>query len=166
MTDYAPRGGQDLNHFYANPHLTMSHYSNGNGVAYLYSNGQIQYPAVNASYPTYSAPYVPTQNATTAPMYMPNPSPMSMQYQLPPGRVATLPSQARALPQTSYYSPHLQSHRPPSHHPRLTLPSDLQPMADTEPQESFNDVTMLSEPLDVPLEGYPDVHEFDNLMER
>lgn len=39
-------------------------------------------------------------------------------------------------------------------------------MMDTEPQDSVNEASLKSEPLDQPLQGYPDVQEFDDLMEE
>jgi hypothetical protein len=39
-------------------------------------------------------------------------------------------------------------------------------MDNTECQESENEDTMLSEPVVPPLDGYPNVHEFDDLMKR
>lgn len=39
-------------------------------------------------------------------------------------------------------------------------------MDGTECQDSPNEDTMLSEPVVPPLEGYPDVHDFDELMKR
>jgi hypothetical protein len=39
-------------------------------------------------------------------------------------------------------------------------------MADIESQESFNQDSMLSEPIIPSLDGYPDVKEFDELMRR
>ena len=50
----------------------------------------------------------------------------------------------------------------------MSLASDLNlnPMADIEEQSSYNSDTMLSEAMEPPLEGYPDVNEFDELMRR
>ncbi|GAD99462.1 hypothetical protein AOR_1_1090134 [Paecilomyces variotii No. 5] len=50
------------------------------------------------------------------------------------------------------------------HSPRyLPLRSPL-PRGEVESQESFNESTMLSEPVIPPLQGFPDVGEFDRLM--
>lgn len=43
---------------------------------------------------------------------------------------------------------------------------DAYTMADTEDQTSFNQDSMLSEPVVPALEGYPDVKAFDQLMRR
>jgi hypothetical protein len=70
------------------------------------------------------------------------------------------------------YSPYqplgLPSQRQSVTHPRLALGTDmsLNPMADIESQESVNQDTMLSEHIVPPLEGYPDVKEFDELMKK
>ena len=39
-------------------------------------------------------------------------------------------------------------------------------MPETEEQDSFNDVSMQSEPVVPPLEGYPDVKKFDQLLKE
>ena len=165
MTEYAPRGSQDQNTFYSNPHFAMSHYPNG---SYYYNGGQIQYPTGNGSYSTYSQSYLPTQNGHSASMYMPTTSSMGMHYQtLPPTR-DMLPQQPRGMSYSSYQSPTLPSRRQTSQHPRLAIGTDLNlnPMADIESQDSINQDTMLSEPVVPALEGYPDVKEFDDLMKR
>ena len=165
MTEYAPRGSQDQNTFYSNPHFGMSHYPNG---SYFYNGGQIQYPTSNGSYSAYPQPYLPTQNGSTASMYMPPTSSMGMQYQtLPPAR-DVLPQQPRNMHYSTHQSSTLPTQRQAPSHPRLTLGTDfnLNPMADIESQDSFNQDTMLSEPMVPPLEGYPDVKEFDELMKR
>lgn len=52
------------------------------------------------------------------------------------------------------------------HSPRyLPLRSPL-PRDEVESQESFDESTMLSEPVIPPLQGFPDVREFDRLMAR
>lgn len=93
---------------------------------------------------------------------------MGMQYQtLPPAR-DVLPQQPRMMSHSAYQSSTLPTQRQALSHPRLALGTDfnLNPMADIESQDSFNQDTMLSEPMVPPLEGYPDVKEFDELMKR
>jgi hypothetical protein len=166
MTDYAPRSSPDYNSFFPNPQLAMSHYSNGNGLSYLYGNGQVQYQTVNGPCPAYSTAYAPAHDTPTSSVYMSNGSGLPVQYSVPSSRVPTLPSQSRALPHSSYYATSSPSHRSAGHHPRLVPPRDLSHMDGTECQDSPNEDTMLSEPILPPLEGYPDVHEFDELMKR
>ncbi|OCT45644.1 hypothetical protein CLCR_01528 [Cladophialophora carrionii] len=164
MTEYAPRSSQDYNSFPYNQHLSMSHYSNGNGLSYLYGNGQIQYPPVNPQCPTYSPSYAPSQGTSTIPLYMPTTSGHQLQYSLANTRIPpTLPSQSRPYP-SHYVSS--STHRASSHHQRLASPRDYSSMDGTECQDSPNQDTMLSEPVVPPLDGYPDVHEFDELMKR
>ncbi|EXJ69735.1 uncharacterized protein A1O5_06806 [Cladophialophora psammophila CBS 110553] len=144
----------------------MSHYSNANGLNYhLYSHGQVQYQTVNAPCSTYSPTYAPGQGTSTAPLYMPPTSGPHPHYSFVSPRVPTLPSQSRAFPPNSYYAPSA-AHRTTSHHQRLAPPRDYISMDGTECQDSPNEDTMLSEPVLPPLEGYPDVHEFDALMKR
>lgn len=57
----------------------------------------------------------------------------------------------------------------PSRYPdatRLISICDMFPETEVESQESPNEDTMLSEPVIPPLEGFPDVREFDQLMKR
>ena len=166
MTEYTPRGSRDQNSFFPNSQFAMSQYSNGNGINYFYNNGQIPYSTVNGSYPTYSTNYLPSHNGTCSSMYLPHTSPMAMQYQLLPPARPTMP-QSRSL-SYPYHSGTLATQRPPPQRPRMSLASDLNlnPMADIEDQCSYNSDTMLSEAMVPPLEGYPDVSEFDELMRR
>ena len=165
MTDYAPRGSQDQNSFFSTSPFGMSQYSNGNGMPYYY-NSQIPYSTVNGSYSTYSNNYLPSQNGPPSPMYLSNPSNMAMQYQLlPPARPQMPQPRSLSYPYNAHSLPTQRSAQP---RPRLGLPSDihLNPMADIEDQTSYNADSMLSEAVDPPLEGYPDVKEFDELMQR
>ena len=165
MTDYAPRSSQDYNSFPYNQHLAMPHYSNGNGLSYLYGNGQIQYQTVSTPCSTYLPSYGSGQETSTAPVYMPTTAGNQYHFPLTSTRVPTLPSQSRAYPTSTHYFP-ASAHRTSTHHPRLAPPRDHSSMDCTEPQESPNGDTMLSEPVLPPLEGYPDVREFDELMKR
>ena len=165
MTDYAPRSSQDYNPFPYNQHLAMPHYSNGNGLSYLYSNGQIQYQTVNTPCSTYSPTYAPSQGTSASPLYMPTTSGQQYPYPLTNTRVPMLPSQSRAYPMNALYATS-STHRASSHQQRLAAPRDYNTIDGTECQDSPNEDTMLSEPVMPPLDGYPDVHEFDELMKR
>ena len=167
MTEYAPRSSQDYNTFPYDQHLAMSHYSNGNGLSYLYGNGQIQYQTVSTPCSTYSPTYPSSQGTSSNGLYMPTSSGQAFQYFPPNARVPpTLPSQSRAYPMGSNYVTSSAHRSLPQHHQRLASPREYTPMDCTECQDSPNQDTMLSEPVVPPLDGYPDVHEFDELMKR
>lgn len=167
MTSYAARtaghAGQDYNNlFYSNQHLGTSQYSNGDGLNYLYGNGQVQYQPVASPCSSYSPAYMPGQSVPSSPLYMPNASALALQYQnlRPP----TLPSQSRPLARP-YYAPSNSGERNVGarHH---CSPHEGAIMEVTEEQHSPNADTRLSEPILPPLPGFPDVHEFDELMKR
>ena len=169
MTEYAPRSSQDYNPFPYDQHLAMPHYSNGNGISglsYLYGNGQISHQSTSAPCSTYSPTYVSTPGISVAGHYISPSSGHQFQYFSPNTRVpATLPSQSRAYPMSSSYVTS-SGHRSLSHHQRLAPPREYSSMDGTECQDSPNQETMLSEPVVPSLEGFPDVHEFDDLMKR
>lgn len=142
----------------------MPQYSNGNGVTYVYSNSPVQYQSVGTPCSAFSTTFAPTQGTSSTPMYVPVSGPH--QFTSTNTRIPTLPSQSRTLSHPSYYSANSSSHRGPIHHQRLAPPRDFSHMDGTECQDSANEDTMLSEPMEPPLEGYPDVHEFDELMKR
>ncbi|KIW18184.1 hypothetical protein PV08_02472 [Exophiala spinifera] len=165
MTDYAPRSSQDYNTFFHNQQLAMSHYSNSNGLNYLYSNGQVQYQTVNPQYPAYSTAFTPAHNGHSSSMYIPNVTILPLQYPITSTRVPTLPSQSRALASSSFYTASPSNHRT-SLHQRIMSPRDYGHVDGTECQDSPNEDTMLSEPVIPPLEGYPNVNDFDELVKR
>lgn len=72
-----------------------------------------------------------------------------------------VPSQPRAMASAPYSSPQ-NTYRPSIRDPRYETYS----IPDTESQDSFNEDTKASEPVEPPMEGYPDVKEFDELMKR
>lgn len=72
-----------------------------------------------------------------------------------------IPSQPRAVAATPLLSPQY-AQRPQIRDTRY----EAYPIPDTESQESFNEDTRASEPVEPAMEGYPDVKEFDDLMKR
>ena len=104
----------------------MPHYSNGNGLSYIYDNGQIPYQTVNTPCSTYSRTYAQSHGGSPTALYMPNASAHFQQYPLN-GRLPTLPSQSRAYPMIPQYG---QSpvHRTSSQHTRLGILQDYGPM--------------------------------------
>ena len=162
MTDYTPRNGQELNSLLANTHMVMPHYSSTGGADYIYGNGQFPYTTINAVYPTYTTTYSPSDHA--AHFESENPQ-MAVHYQQNSSHLATSLAQSRthATPQ---YLPSRSSTQRCSYADRAALPHDSQSVIETEDQDSFNRDSMRSEPVSPPLEGYPDVKEFDQLMRR
>jgi hypothetical protein len=166
MTEYASRASLDHNSIPYHQQLAMAHYSNGNGLSYLYGNGQVPYQTVSTPCPTYSPSYAPPQGTIATPLYVPSSSGQQFPYSFASTRVAPpLPSQSRTYSLGSHYGSVSTLHTS-SHHPRLASPREYSPMDGTECQDSLNQDTMLSEPVVPALEGYPDVHEFDELMKR
>jgi hypothetical protein len=165
MTEYAPRTSQDYNFLPYNQHVAMSHYSNGNGLSYLYGNGQIPYQTAHSPCSPYSSSYGTAHGSSTSSLYIPTTSAHHYRYSLAPSGLPTLPSQYRATPLNTQYGPSV-TQRPVPPPPRLVSPREYESMDSTEGQESPNSETMLSEPVVPPLEGYPDVKEFDKLMKK
>jgi len=86
---------------------------------------------------------------------------MAYNYQPSFSRPPMVPSQPRATTGAPFFSPQ-NSHRPQireTHYETYSVP-------DTESQESFNEDTRASEPVEPAMEGYPDVKAFDDLMRR
>ncbi|RMD42272.1 hypothetical protein DV735_g2847, partial [Chaetothyriales sp. CBS 134920] len=159
MTEYAPRGSQDHNAFFPNSHLSLSQYSNDSGMNYVYNNGQIPYSTVNGSYSSCPTSYLPSHHDTQS-MYLSMPN--TMQYAvLPPARGHMPPPRSLNYP---YHTSTASMHRPASGRARIGTDLNLNPMADIEDQTSYNEETMLSEPIIPPVAGYPDVNEFDELV--
>lgn len=163
MTEYTPRNGQDLNPLLTSSHLVMSHYSNDNNASYMYSNGQIPYTAINTLYPTYATAYPPSHSTTQFPAHS---SQMALQYQQSSSHYPTALSQQRSLAQSQYLSPRSAAAQRYSYANRAAMGQETHALAETEDQTSINQETMLSEPVEPALDGYPDVHEFDRLMRR
>lgn len=160
MTDYAPRARQNLNQFYQDAHYGISQHFGSSGLGYHQADDQLPYT-------TYSAytNFLPSQRNAPGMMYLSGRSHNAMPYHLqPPPNSATLPSQSRAPNNTSYFTPISQGHKAGQ---QLRLPLPPEPsLIDTEAQESTNGDTMQSEPIEPPLDGYPDVEAFDKLMKR
>lgn len=165
MTDHAPRRSRDLNQMYSSNQLTTSQYPNGNNINYLNNGGHVHYSHMNTIYPNYSVPFVPSQNIPNGLMYSTSHQ-MPMSYQAQPLRGNPLPSQPRTHPHSPYYSSSIQTHR---HHtqqaPRYISVQEIS-LADTEDQESTNQDSMRSEPINPPLDGFPSVTDFDELMKQ
>lgn len=166
MTDYAPRSSQNCNLLASSTHLAMPHYSNSNGLSCFVYNGQTPYQAMAGPCPTYPASYLPSHSAPPTPLFMSDHSGFGLHYPGTSMRAPTLPSQSRQLSTRHYFPPPLSRDR--SVHPQqlCSMPQEYAQIDHTEDQDSGNSKTMLSEPVHPALEGFPDVHAFDNLMDR
>jgi len=164
MGDYRKSRNQASDNYPITEGLAMSQqYANGADQEFMYTgnnlygysqpSGHSYTPQLLASYShqhsTVSSdanqlsPHYPTTQSTFAPQH----PLLSHGYQYPQQYV----SQCRY--------PHPHQHRRLSLHDPLREP-------EIEGQESCNEHTMMSEPVMPPLEGFPDVREFDQLMKR
>lgn len=162
MTNYTPpRSSQDLNHFMASPPLAMPHYANNENVTYNYSPHP-HYESVPSAYSTYAASFISPQNQDTH--YLSDHLQMAAQYPYNTPVLGHTASHHRSLAQTSPYSFQQLSQHPLSQSPRYSNPHDPYQLSDVESQESVNENTMLSEPVLPPLDGFPDIKDFDRLV--
>ena len=162
MTEYTPRNGQELNSLLANTHMVIPHYSSTGDANYIYSDGQVPYTTLNAVYPTYTNTYSPSDHAAH---FEPENSRMAFHYQQNPSHLATSLTQSRTHTTPQYLQSRSSTQRC-SYANRAVLQHESQSIIETEDQDSFNRESMRSEPVSPPLEGYPDVKEFDHLMRR
>lgn len=160
---YAPRDSQDSNQLYPSSQLALPHYSHGDGINYLNGSGGHHFTTMAPSYTPYSTPYVSSHSAPGPLMYIHPPSVGPMPCHLQSSPNASLGSHPRPTSHATYYPAPMQTHRTSHPHARLPLLPQVC-LADTEDQDSSNHENMRSEPVSPPLEGYPDVHEFDELM--
>jgi hypothetical protein len=165
MTNYTPpRSGQDLNHFMASPQLTMPHYANNDSVNYNYSPHP-HYENVSPTYTTYANSFISSQTQSQGAHYISDNLQMAAQYPYGPP-VLSNPASHRALAQTTPYSFQQLSQHPCPHSPRYSNGHDVYQLLDVESQESVNENTMLSEPVLPPLDGFPEIKDFDRLINR
>ncbi|KAK5951107.1 hypothetical protein OHC33_007860 [Knufia fluminis] len=141
----------------------MPHYQSSGGLNYMTGPQHAQYSPISTTYSGYTSPYLAT-SASQAAYYLPTSTTASMPYSVrPPPRSATLPSQHRILSRAGYCPPSTQSQHA-THLPLRTSMAAEFSIMDTEEQDSVNSGTMKSEPIEPPLQGYPNVDAFDNLM--
>lgn len=162
MTSYTPpRGGQDLNHLMASPPVTTPQFSETDTVNYNYSPD----PRYDNSAPHYSA-YMTSFISSQAQgaQYLPENLQMTPQYAYDASLLVGTGSHQRPLSQPTPYSFQHISHHALPQSSRYTLTHDHYQLADIESQESVNENTMLSEPVLPPLEGFPDIRDFDRLI--
>jgi hypothetical protein len=162
MTNYTPpRSSQDLNQFMASPPLAMPHYANNDNANYNYSPHP-HYESVSPTYSTYAASFISSQNQDTH--YLSDNLQMAAQYPYSPTVLDNSASHHRPLAQTAPYSFQQLSQHPLSQSPRYSNPHDPYHLSDVESQESVNENTMLSEAVLPPLDGFPDIKDFDRLI--
>lgn len=160
----------------------MNTYRRSSQEQYAYSNDSAP---IAACYETPASPELSYHSSSSYNMMHPfssYPSAMSSYYgpQTPlglPGGAVMHPSMGGTLPTTT--ARHEQQHQQSSsfrdprylNPPRYMNAARFMPLGDSseygiESQESFNEERMLSEPVSPPLDGFPIVEEFDDLMRR
>lgn len=164
FTDCPPRAHQDLGQLYNGVHHNLQHYPPSSGLSYVTNNSYMQYPNIPTTYSPFSAAYTSSPSPSQAAFmfsYSGNNMPYSVQ---PPPRSATLPSQHRVFSR-NYNSSIMHPHNS-ANHMFIRASIDLSMLQETEEQDSVNRESGRSEPIEPPLEGYPDVTEFDDLMKQ
>lgn len=162
MTNYTPpRSSQDLNHFMASPQLTMPHYANNDNASYNYSSHP-HYDNVLPTYSTYATSFIPSPHQDT--QYLTDRMQMAAQYPYNTSAVSSSTTQHRPLAQTAPYSFQQLPHDPLLQSPRYSNSHDPYQLSDVESQDSVNENTMLSEPILPPLDGFPNIKDFDRLI--
>jgi hypothetical protein len=162
MTNYTPpRSSQDLNHLMASPSLTMPQYGNNDTVNYNYSPHP-HYESVPPTYPTYATSFISSQSQGTH--YLSDSLHMASQYPYNISALGNVTSHHRPLAQTAPYSFQQISQHSLPQSPRYSHVHDAYQHPDVESQESVNENTMLSEPVLPPLDGFPDIKDFDRLI--
>ena len=165
MTNYTPpRSSQDLNHFMLSPQLTMPQYANSDSVNYNYSPHS-HYEPVSSTYTAYTSPFVPSQTQSQGAHHISESLQMAAQYPYNPP-VLSSPASHRHLAETTPYSFQQLSQHPCPHSPRYLSGHDLCQHPEVESQESVNENTMHSEAVLPPLDGFPDIKDFDRLINR
>jgi hypothetical protein len=165
MTSYTPpRSSQDSNSFMASAQLTIPHYANNDNINYNYSPHP-HYDNVSPACSTYATSFISSQNRDTH--YLSDNLQMAAQYPYSSPHLGNNISSRRASAQTSSAHSYQQlSQHPLSQSPRYSNPHDHYQSSDIESQESVNENTMLSEPVLPPLDGFPDIQEFDMVIHR
>lgn len=163
MSNYTPPRSQDSNHFIASSPLTMAHYANSDNGNYNYTPSS-HYENISSTYSTYPASFLPNQNQETA--YQSENLQMASQYPYDTSILGNATSHQRPLAQTTSYPLQQISQHCHPQSPRYPNTNDPYPAPDVESQESVNEHTMLSEPVMPPLDGFPDINDFDRLIHR
>jgi len=164
MTSYTPpRSGQDSNSFMASSQLTIPHYANNDNINYNYGPHP-HYENVSPAYSTYATSFISSQNRDTH--FLSENLQMAAQYPYSSPHLGNNTSSHRNSAQTFAHPLQQLSQHSLSQSPRYSSPHDHYQASDIESQESVNENTMLSEPVLPPLDGFPDIQEFDMVIHR
>jgi hypothetical protein len=164
MDDYKKRSRHEQDSYLANQQLTMSHqYSRNEDHELLYDNSHQQ----TFSQPGFHSYNPQTINSYTAqPVVSPGGHQLSSQYSTTSSVFAPSSSHQHLTPRGYQCPPQYVSHSRYSHSPRFIPLQDTLHETEVESQVSCNEDTKESEPVVPPLDGFPDVSEFDQLVRR
>lgn len=164
MPKYAPpRSGQDLNPFMTCSPLTMPHYANTNSPTYNYTL-QPRHGEYSPLYSAYATTFISSQ--TEELQCLSKHLQMTPQYPYNTSILGSTASPHRPLAQATPCSIQQLSSHPFSQGLRYSNHHDLFQLPEVESQDSVNESTMRSEPVLPPLSGFPDVRDFDRLVNR
>ena len=166
MSEYRARCSQDQDHYYADPCMGTPQYPNSDSSNLVYHNHN-QNAFSSMSYLNYSTTYPGAYHQQTP--YTAPPTQILPQYHMAPEALNRTSSPQHLLAQRHQYTqPWLDSStsQVTSSHARHGTSREHSHTLEIESQESSNEGTMLSEPINPPLEGFPKVKDFDLLMKR
>lgn len=165
FTNHTPRSHLDLGQVYNGIHHSVQPYPTSGGLSYVTNNSYMQYSPIASNYPTFSTTFAPSAGTSQAAILFSYSGGNQMPYSVqPPPRNATLPSQPRVFSR-GYNSSAVNAHHSTSSM-FIRPPFDYSLLQETEDQDSVNRESGHSEPIEPALEGYPNVHEFDDLMKQ
>ena len=127
----------------------MSHYAASSGN--VYSHGQIPYSPTAGLYPTCYPTFLPNQGHGASRM-APDPSQIPLHHQRNSAEYTAIPAEQQFVRDDNYPG-------------GLAYGHESHMIQETETQETFSENEQ-SEPVVPTLDGYPNVKEFDQLIER
>ena len=165
MSTFTPRSSQDLNRLCPNAHFSMSQLANTHDASYLFS-GQNQYAVVNSPFQSSPGHYASTYGHST-PFY--DAEPGHLMTPMYSHKLSVKKESGSSLRENSFQDVYSNSRnqnvpRNPPMHGFVPL-QDRYHAPETESQETRIEWPMKSEPVDPPLEGFPTVADFDNVIE-
>lgn len=163
MDDYKKRNHHEQDSYLVNQQLAMSHqYTRNEDHDLLYDNSNqqtFQQPGFHSYNPQSLSSY------TAQPVISSGGHQLSSQYSTTSSVFTSSPSHQHLTPR-GYQCPQYMSHPRYSHSPRFIPLQDALHETEIESQASSNEDTRASEPVIPPLDGFPDVNEFDLLVRR